>query len=116
MYVKDLKLPANIIIAALHRDNKTIVPRGNTLIQEGDQLVLGSEPLQKDKFINFKEMKLEYGHSWIGQRIDELDISRHTFIVMIRRKNKPLVPRGNLVLMEGDILFLYSVTKAGIDL
>ncbi len=116
MYVKDLKLPANIIIAALHRDNKTIVPKGNTLIQEGDQLVLGSEPLQKDKFINFKEMKLEYGHSWIGQRIDELDISRHTFIVMIRRKNKPLVPRGNLILMEGDILFLYSVTKAGIDL
>lgn len=115
-YIKDLHLPDNIIIAALQRNNKTSIPKGNTLIHEGDQLVLGSEPLQKDKFINFKEMKLEYGHSWIGLRIDELDISRTTFIVMIRRGNKPLVPRGNLVLMEGDVLFLYSVTKAGIDL
>lgn len=115
-YIKDLHLPDNIIIAALQRNNKTSIPKGNTLIHEGDQLVLGSEPLQKDKFINFKEMKLEYGHSWIGLRIDELDISRTTLIVMIRRGNKPLVPRGNLVLMEGDVLFLYSVTKAGIDL
>ena len=115
-YIKDLHLPDNIIIAALQRNNKTSIPKGNTLIHEGDQLVLGSEPLQKDKFINFKEMKLEYGHSWIGLRIDELDISRTTFIVMIRRGNKPLVPRGNLVLAEGDILFLYSITKAGIDL
>lgn len=115
-YIKDLHLPDNIIIAALQRNNKTSIPKGNTLIHEGDQLVLGSEPLQKDKFINFKEMKLEYGHSWIGLRIDELDISRTTLIVMIRRGNKPLVPRGNLVLMEGDVLFLYSVTKVGIDL
>ncbi len=115
-YIKDLHLPDNIIIAALQRNNKTSIPKGNTLIHEGDQLVLGSEPLQKDKFINFKEMKLEYGHSWIGLRIDELDISRTTLIVMIRRGNKPLVPRGNLVLIEGDVLFLYSVTKAGIDL
>lgn len=115
-YIKDLHLPDNIIIAALQRNNKTSIPKGNTLIHEGDQLVLGSEPLQKDKFINFKEMKLEYGHSWIGLRIDELDISRTTLIVMIKRGNRPLVPRGNLVLMEGDVLFLYSVTKVGIDL
>lgn len=114
--IRDLKLPENIIIAALHRDKKTIIPKGNTQINEGDELVLGSEPLQKDKLVNLKEMKLEFGHSWIGQRIDELDISRHTFIVMIRRNKKALVPRGNLVLMEGDVLFLYSVTKAGIDL
>lgn len=114
--IRELKLPENIIIAALHRNNKTIIPKGNTQIQEGDQIVLGSEPLQKDKFINFKEMKLEYGHSWIGQRIDELDISRQTLIVMIRRGNKPIVPRGNLILAEGDIIFLYSETKAGIDL
>lgn len=114
--IRELKLPENIIIAALHRNNKTIIPKGNTQIQEGDQIVLGSEPLQKDKFINFKEMKLEYGHSWIGQRIDELDISRQTLIVMIRRENKPIVPRGNLKLAEGDIIFLYSETKAGIDL
>ena len=86
--IRELKLPENIIIAALHRNNKTIIPKGNTQIQEGDQIVLGSE----------------------------LDISRQTLIVMIRRGNKPIVPRGNLILAEGDIIFLYSETKAGIDL
>lgn len=115
-YIKDLKLPQNIIIAAIHRDNKTYIPKGNTMIKEGDELVLGAEPLQKDKFINLKEIKLEQGHSWIGQRIDELDISRQTFVVMVKRANKPIVPRGNLVLMKGDTMFLYSVTKTGIDL
>lgn len=38
----------------------------------------------------------------------ELDISRQTIIVMVKRNGTMLVPNGNFVLMEGDHVILYS--------
>ena len=41
-------------------------------------------------------------------RIRDLDISRHTIIVLIKRRNKALIPNGNMILTEGDRVFLYT--------
>ena len=43
-----------------------------------------------------------------GLRPAYLDISRQTVIVMIRRRGRMLIPRGSLVLLEGDQVILYS--------
>ena len=51
---------------------------------------------------------LKKNHQWNGLAIRELDISRQTIIVMIKRSGTMLVPNGNLVLMEGDHVILYS--------
>lgn len=47
-------------------------------------------------------------NAWNGQRIRDLDISRKTGIVMVKRKNRALIPDGSLVLLEGDKGFLYT--------
>ena len=41
-------------------------------------------------------------------RIRDLDISRHTVIVLVKRRNKALIPNGNMRLTEGDHVFLYT--------
>ena len=41
-------------------------------------------------------------------RIRDLDISRHSIIVLVKRKNKALIPNGNMRLLEGDRVFLYT--------
>lgn len=51
---------------------------------------------------------LKKNHQWNGLAIRDLDISRQTIIVMIKRSGTMLVPNGNLVLMEGDHVILYS--------
>ena len=45
---------------------------------------------------------------WNGLRIRELDISRQTIIVMVKRNGTMLVPKGDLMLLEGDRVILYS--------
>ena len=40
--------------------------------------------------------------------IRELDISRLTIIVMVKRNGTMLVPHGDMMLMEGDRVMLYS--------
>ncbi len=58
--------------------------------------------------IKLKELVLKEQHPWNGLAIRDLDISRQTIIVMVRRGNRMLIPTGSLVLESGDVVILYS--------
>ena len=106
--IADLNLPEGVIIAILKRKEQIIIPRGDIVLQEKDSIVLGAEPFAEQEHINLKEIVLQKQNPWTGQRIRDLDISRHSIIVLVKRKNKALIPNGNMRLMEGDNVFLYT--------
>lgn len=109
MKIMDLNLPHNVVVAVILRGKSTIVPRGDVVLEEGDTLVLGAESAHdKEWDLDLKEIVLKRKHPWNGQFIRDLDISRQTFIVLVRRKNRSMVPNGNLMLKEGDEVVLYS--------
>ena len=106
--IQSLGLPAGVIVAAIQRDGRIIVPRGSVELLPGDTLVLGARALGEDRHIDLKEMVLRSQNPWNGQRIRDLDISRQTIIVMVRRKGNILIPNGDLILLEGDSIILYT--------
>ena len=106
--IVELGLPAGVIVAAIQRNRKIVVPRGSVELRAGDTLVLGAKSLGNDKHIDLKEMVLRRQNPWNGLPIRELDISRQTIIVMVRRKGNILIPNGDLVLKEGDSIILYT--------
>jgi voltage-gated potassium channel len=53
-------------------------------------------------------VELRRQSSWNGQRIGELDISRKTVLLLVKRKNKLLEPKEDLTLREGDRILLYT--------
>ena len=106
--IQSLGLPSGIIVAAIQRKGRIVVPRGNVELLPGDTLVLGAESVGDDRHIDLKEVVLRRQNPWNGQAVRDLDISRQTFIVMVRRKGKILIPNGDLVLLEGDSVILYT--------
>ena len=106
--VRDLALPAGVILAVIQRGQETVVPRGDTALKAGDTLVLGAESLEDNSPVELRELVLQARHPWNGQPIRDLDISRQTVIVMVRRRRKTLIPNGDLVLLEGDKIILYT--------
>ena len=74
-------------------------------------MVLGAESFDDDKHIDLKELVLREHNPWNGQYIRDLDISRQTIIVMVQRKKKMLIPRGDLKLLEGDKIILYTQSR-----
>ena len=106
--VSDLSLPPGLLMAAIQRRGKVVVPRGDTVIQEGDSLILGAESYQDEEGIQLREIVLKENHPWVAQEIRELDISRKTLIVMVRRDGKLMIPTGTLKLQAGDMILLYT--------
>ena len=106
--IMDLKLPQGMIVAMIRRGRENIVPRGNVVLKVNDTVILGAEALKDDKHIDLKEVVLLKHNPWNGLQIRDLDISRQTIIVMVKRNGTMLVPKGDLRLMEGDHVILYS--------
>lgn len=109
----ELHLPKDIIVAAIKRKEELIIPRGDVVIEEDDTIVLGAEPYDEVEKINLKEVVLKKHHKWTGHCIRDLDISRYSVIVLIKRKNKALIPNGNMRLYEGDKVLLYTKLHLG---
>ena len=106
--IKDLELPHDMIIAMIRRGREQLIPGGDVVLKDNDILVLGASAMKDDKHIDLKEIVLRKQNPWNGRLISELDISRQTIIVMIKRKGTMLIPRDDLMLLEGDHVILYS--------
>ena len=108
--IADLRLPEKIIIAVVQRNHRILVPKGDLVLQPNDVLVIGAESFQDKDRIKLKEITLLAKNPWTGQKIRDLDISRHSIIVLVKRNKKLLIPGGNMTLLEGDTVILYTQT------
>ena len=106
--IRELGLPEGIIVAAVQRGRETLVPRGGTVLRSGDSLVLGAGSYREDGRIELQEIPLQPQNPWVGHPLRDLDISRQTVIIMVRRRNRTLIPNGGLKLLAGDKVFLYT--------
>ena len=106
--IADLKLPTNVIVSVIQRKEELIIPRGDVVLEEGDAVVLGAEPFHEEERILLKEIVLRKRNPWTGMRIRDLDLSRNSVIVLVKRRNKALIPNGNMILCEGDRVFLHT--------
>lgn len=112
--ISELSLPEGMIIALIRRNDNVITPRGNVKLSAGDVIVFGAQSIKGDKPVFLREVVVRRNHSWNGQMIKDLDISRQSFIVMIKRGDQTIIPRGDLILLENDTVILYSKMKTRI--
>ena len=106
--VAELRLPRDMILTAIQRERELIIPRGDVRLELHDTLVLAAEPLRDQARIHLKELVLGERNPWNGQYIRDLDISRQSVIVMIRRKGQIIIPKGGTRLKAGDTVFVHT--------
>ena len=106
--ISEIQPPHGMIVAAIQRQQEIIVPRGDVMLMDNDVLVLGAVPRNDNQYIELQEIVLRKQHHWVGQYIRDLDISRQTVIVMVKRDGKRLIPKGDQKLLEGDRITMYT--------
>ncbi len=113
--VDQLPLPPDLVPAVIQRGGRALLPRAEEVLLPGDGLVLGADASRDELGISLKRVVLRTRNPWVGQLIRDLDISRRTMIVLVRREGRLLAPEGGLRLREGDTVLLYTQRHVSAD-
>lgn len=106
--IKDLVLPPETLLVLILRGAERLIPRGKTVIQSGDILVLAArvfteqtnDAAREEELVEIPIGKL---HDWTGKTLAEI-ASEKMFIVLIKRNSRLIIPKGDTRLAAGDVL------------
>ena len=106
--IKDLVLPPETLLVLILRGAERLIPRGRTVIQSGDILVLAArvfteqtnDAAREEELVEIPIGKL---HDWAGKTLAEI-ASEKMFIVLIKRNSRLIIPKGDTRLAAGDVL------------
>lgn len=63
---------------------------------------------QDDSDAKLLELAIDENHRWANKSIMDADIPEEILVVMIKRKDDVIVPKGSVVILPGDVLVLSS--------
>ena len=105
--IMELALPPDLQVAMVLRGEAKVIPRGNTLLQPGDLLILTTLAYEENRPFSIIESEVEPDGSWQGRTLADIDWG-NALVVLVRREGKMLIPTGRLRLKAGDQLVLAS--------
>ena len=100
----DIIFPEGSLVLMIKHGDSTIVPKGDTVIKEGDDVILSVPSYRDTDEIKLKEYLIGPKHLWRDKTIKELDLPSTLLIVMIKRGGEMVVPNGSTKIITGDIL------------
>ena len=102
----ELKLPAELLVAAIARRGEMIVPRGDTRLEAEDLLILAARGFADAEGLSLREMVVERRHRWANRPLSEISQAHAQRVILVKRGVETLIPSGDTVLRPGDILVM----------
>lgn len=103
--LRDIVLPPDTLAVLLLRDNKHIVPSGNTLLAAGDTVILSAGASGEIDGVRLSEKKIG-AEAAGGIRLADAAADTHGLIIMVKRGRRIIIPKGNTVIKPGDTLVI----------
>ena len=119
--IMDANIPEDILVVMIKRKGDVFVPNGSTVILPGDTLVLSGNTLlnfndyKEGKSTNLMEISISKNSKIANKSIKDSILTEDILIVMIKRKDKVIVPNGNTVIMPEDILVVTANNLKNIE-
>ncbi len=106
--LREIVLPPDTLIVMLIRNKETIVPSGNTILLEKDIAVLSAPAFQDEMVLQLAELKITPDSKWRDKKIVDFSSNPNQLIIMIKRQENIIIPRGQTIIKENDILVISS--------
>ena len=102
--VSQLPLPKDFLIVLVMRKEEKIVPNGDTVILPGDLLVIAARAFEDRENLTLREITVDKNHRCKGKTLEQVEIPQGMLIIMVQRGGQTIIPRGDTLIEEGDML------------
>lgn len=109
--IREITLPPDTIFVMILRNKEKLIPDGNTVFQLNDTAVLSARVYQAANSISLKEQHIQPDSRWVGTRIADFSPSSGELVLMIIRGDETIVPKGNTIILENDLLVIHSASQ-----
>ena len=114
--IKDLPIPHDTLVAAILRDDKAIIPSGRTKILPGDKIIMSARDFEDENIMQLlSERRIERGSEWIGKKVFQYSPDSNELIVLIKRGNRAIIPRGNTVIHKNDVMVINKIRRESLQ-
>lgn len=105
--IREVNMPTGSLAIMIKRGNETVITKGDTEIYAGDDIILTVPPYEPSEQDKLEEHNISKSDPWCDKAIEELDIPKDLLIAMIVRDEETVIPNGQTVLRENDIVVMY---------
>lgn len=112
--IKDIRFNGKALILMITRKNEKIIPKGQTVIQTGDEVLIGSTYTQIDDEVNFCETYIDDKHEWLNLKICEINLPSSHLIALIKRGENHFVPNGSTKIQLDDTIIFYHLQNTAL--
>lgn len=103
--IKDISMIPGMLLVLIRRGGKSILPNGDTVIDEGDVAVLSASGYRdRGDTLAMREIEITPRHKWNNTAVSDLNLKENTLLLMIRRGSSTIIPRGDTVIHANDIV------------
>ncbi len=111
MKLKEILLPPDTILVLLLRNDKQIVPNGETTFMEGDILILCAKSSDHVEGVELSEKHIDEENEWVGKKLFQISTTDNMLIILIKRQERVVIPKGDTIIHSGDVLVLNQMRK-----
>lgn len=107
--VRDLGIPRGMLLCLVVKpDGSQQVPVGDTLLEDGDSVILCTKAYDGKLAIPVREHTVSAHSRWDGIPVRDYP-SGHDRLILIRRDGKDIIPHGDTLIHAGDHLYINRV-------
>ncbi len=106
--LKDISISDNSLILVVKRNNMKIVPKGNTVLKEGDEVLIGTTVVESASDVCLSEFNIDKDHDWLNKKISKINLPDNFLIAIIKRDSNAFVPNGDTEIKLGDTIVFYE--------
>lgn len=105
--IKDVHMPTGSLALMIKRGKESIIPKGDTTILAGDNIILNVPAYEPCEHEKLEEHLITSDHAWCNHSIAELNLPPNELIALIIRGDENLIPDGQTRIEEHDIVVTY---------
>lgn len=104
--VREIPLLPGLLLVLIRRGEERIIPNGNTVVEEGDCIVLSALSIEDQNAGRLTEIQVDGWNEWKDLPLSQVRLGRNKLVAAIQREGRFLIPNGSTVIREGDTLII----------